>query len=282
MEYKAKEPWLAVFLNYLFPGLGYFYAQREIRAAIAIIIAFSISSLAIFGYHAFAKNDMPVTPLLLIVLAIFFGFCFLFNIFVLIDGYLCTRKYNTSAGIKPSNVGIRVAAIIGIVFLFMTAGILPAIYIRTNIMQAFKIPTTTMMPTLKPGDRIIVDKRAYLQSKPQRGDVIVFIPPLDTKKYYVKRIIGLPGEEVEIKNGNVYINDAMVSHPKIANNFYYNQGDYAKEGKKTIIPANSYYVLGDNSISSADSRFWGFVKTKAIKGKVTKIFWPLERSGKVE
>ena len=92
----------------------------------------------------------------------------------------------------------------------------------------------------------------------------------------------MPGENLEIKDGAIYINDNKINNPSIARIFYYNQGDYAEEGKKINVPMNKYYVLGDNSISSLDSRFWGFVNMDDIMGKVTKIYWPPERSGKIK
>lgn len=284
MGIKAKEPWVAVFLNRLLPGLGYFYTKNSTRAIIVLTIALLLVFTTISAMVTFAKNDMSVTPQILTLVAIFTIFSFLFSLFVLIDGYLCARKYNLANNIKPSNIGTRVFAILGTVVLLLTGGFaaFPAIYVRTNLIQVFKMPATSMSPTIKLEDKIIVDRRAYRKSDPQRGDIVVFLPPHDRKKWYVKRIVGMPEENLEIKDGAIYVNDEKINSPNIANVFYYNQGDYAKEGKKINIPANKYYVLGDNSISSLDSRFWGSVSMDDIMGKVTKIYWPPERSGKIK
>lgn len=146
-----------------------------------------------------------------------------------------------------------------------------------------------MRMTLIEGDAILVNKFIYgakipftnlrlpaLRS-PQRGDVVVFIYPQDTKKDFIKRIVALPGETVEIKNGIIYINDKPVSDEKLNNRYYYNRGDYGDIGKKIVVPEGHYFVLGDNSASSQDSRYWGFVPMDNLLGKAMLIYWPPNR-----
>ena len=169
-----------------------------------------------------------------------------------------------------------------------------AIFLRTFFFQIYKIPTTSMVETLKPGDKIFVSKLVYGPRipftdlrikgvrKPERGDVVVFIPPHDRKKAYIKRLIGLPGEKMLIKDGNIFVNGKLITAPEIASQFYYNQGEYAKEGKAIVVPEGEYFFLGDNSMSSLDSRFWGFVEEKDIYGKAIFIWWPFNRIGMVD
>jgi signal peptidase I len=164
-----------------------------------------------------------------------------------------------------------------------------AMIIRTFIVQAFKIPTGSMRPTLMEGDLILVNKFIYGAKVPfidfrlpqvgklTRGDVIVFVYPEDTKKDFIKRLVGLPGETVEIKNGTIFINDKPLLDPVFSQRYYYNRGDFAIESQKITVPADSYYALGDNSASSKDSRYWGFVPKKNILGKAILIYWPLNR-----
>jgi signal peptidase I len=164
-----------------------------------------------------------------------------------------------------------------------------AMIIRTFVVQAFKIPTGSMRMTLIEGDAILVNKFIYgvkipftdirfpAFREPQRGDVIVFIFPGDTKKDFIKRLVGLPGETIEIKNGNVYVNDKPVTDPVLDSKYYYNRGDYGDLGKKVTVPEDSFFVLGDNSASSQDSRFWGFVPRKNLVGKAMVIYWPITR-----
>ena len=164
-----------------------------------------------------------------------------------------------------------------------------AMIIRAFIVQAFKIPTGSMRTTLMEGDLILVNKFIYGAKvpftewrlpkvrEPKRGDVIVFIYPQDSKKDFIKRLIGLPGETVEIRNGSVFVNDKPLLDPEFNQHYYYNRGELGLEGQKIIVPQDSYFVLGDNSASSKDSRYWGFVPGKNILGKAILIYWPLNR-----
>ena len=166
-----------------------------------------------------------------------------------------------------------------------------ALFIRQFVVQAFKIPTGSMRTTLLEGDRILVNKFIYgakipftdfglpALRQPRRGDVIVFMYPEDPKKDFIKRLIGLPGETVEIRGGNIYINGGLNQEAPLYNRYYYNRPEsaFGKEGMSVKVPGDSYYVLGDNSASSRDSRYWGFVPKKNILGKAIVIYWPLTR-----
>lgn len=168
--------------------------------------------------------------------------------------------------------------------------LLLALFIRTFIIQAFKIPSGSMIPTFEIGDRIFVNKFVYgvripftdirlpALKEPQRGDIMVFVSTEIPKKDFIKRLIALGGEKVGIKNGNIYINGNQIDGPNsIRSNFYYNRGDYGKEGEQISIPKDSYFVLGDNSANSRDSRYWGFVPKKNLIGKAMCIYWPIQR-----
>jgi signal peptidase I len=164
-----------------------------------------------------------------------------------------------------------------------------AMFIRTFIVQAFKIPTGSMRPTLLAGDIILVNKFVYGTKipftkykvaklrPPKRGDVVVFIFPEDPKKDFIKRMVGLPGDMVELKNGTIYVNDQPLVDYGFSQRYYYNRGDFAQEGRKIAVPAGNYFVLGDNSASSQDSRYWGFVPEKNILGEAMVIYWPPQR-----
>ena len=165
-----------------------------------------------------------------------------------------------------------------------------ALFIRTFIAQPFKIPTSSMVPTFKPGDRIFVNKYIYgarvpftnmrlpKLREPERGDIIVFTSPVERKKYLVKRLIGKPGDTVEIKKRRLWINGKPVREPQVFKSIeYYNRGEYGLSGKHVKVPPEAYYVLGDNSLNSVDSRYWGFVPKKNLAGKVFLIHWPIRR-----
>ncbi len=165
-----------------------------------------------------------------------------------------------------------------------------ALFIRTFIIQAFKIPSGSMIPTFEVGDRIFVSKFIYgakipftdirlpAVREPKRGDIIVFVSPEPPKKDFVKRLVAVGDETVEIKDGDIYINGKGIDKPETSRPpYYYNRGDYGKEGKPVVVPKDSYYALGDNSASSRDSRYWGFVPKKNLIGKAVCIYWPIHR-----
>ncbi len=165
-----------------------------------------------------------------------------------------------------------------------------ALFIRTFVVQAFKIPSGSMIPTFQVGDRIFVNKFLYgakvpfldvnlpAVRGPKRGDIVVFISPETPKRDFVKRLIAVGGERVRIQDGKILINDKPVEEPSsIRSVYYYNAGDFGQEGQTIVVPKDSYFVMGDNSNSSRDSRYWGFVPKKNMLGKVIFIYWPLHR-----
>jgi signal peptidase I len=164
-----------------------------------------------------------------------------------------------------------------------------AMVIRAFVIQAFRIPTGSMRPTLLEGDAILVNKFIYgakipftdfrlpAIKEPKRGDVVVFIYPLDTKIDFIKRLVAKGGETVEIKEGTIYVDDKPLTEPVFNQKYYYNRGDFGEQAKKIQVPNDSYFVLGDNSGSSKDSRYWGFVPKKNLLGKAVLIYWPPQR-----
>ena len=167
---------------------------------------------------------------------------------------------------------------------FLIAAVI-AIFIRTFLVGPYKIPTGSMRTTLLEGDRIFVDKITYRFRPPGRGEIVVFKYPLDPKKDFVKRLIAFGGEEVEIRDGAVYVNGNRLMEPgQIASHYYYNRNDwnYGKEGEKFVVPKNNFFVLGDNSAQSSDSRNWGFVPESYLIGRAFLIWWPFNRFGFVD
>ena len=153
-----------------------------------------------------------------------------------------------------------------------------ALAIRTFIMAPFKIPSGSMRPTLIEGDRILVNKFIYHFRMPQRGDIVVFRYPEDPKRPFIKRLAAVGGDTVEIQDGKVMVNGEPLNGTGIfRSNHYYNQGSYGQEHQPITVPAGDFYVLGDNSASSHDSRFWGFVPRRLLIGQAMCIFWPLPR-----
>lgn len=149
-----------------------------------------------------------------------------------------------------------------------------ALLLRTFIIQAFWIPSGSMIPTLLEGDRVLVCKFEYLLRSPKRGDVFVFKYPENAKVDYVKRLIALPGDKFEIRSGIVWINGEKVDEPYVRFHDTYSVSP-------VIVPEKSYVALGDNRPNSADSRYWGYVPEENIRGPVHIRYWPLSRIGLV-
>jgi signal peptidase I len=168
--------------------------------------------------------------------------------------------------------------------------ILLALAIRTLVVQAFTIPSGSMMDTLLVGDYILVNKFLYGAEvpftdlrvpglrNPRRGDIIVFKYPQDEKRDFIKRVIGTPGDRIQIRGRQVSVNGSPLVEP------YTKWADGARSGpdapcgyaygcEPTVVPRDSYFVMGDHRDNSQDSRYWGFVKGDKIKGKAFLIYW---------
>jgi signal peptidase I len=166
--------------------------------------------------------------------------------------------------------------------------ILIAVVVRTFVVQAFKIPSRSMVPTLLVGDHILVNKFIYgvkvpfLRktiipiTNPQRGDIVVFIYPNDRSKDYIKRVIGVSGDTIEIKNKIIFINGKQYSdaYGIYSDNVIYPGSMQPRDNFGPVtVPPESLFVMGDNRDESADSRFWGFVDLKDVEGKAFIIYW---------
>lgn len=158
-----------------------------------------------------------------------------------------------------------------------------ALGIRQFVAEARFIPSGSMKPTLQVDDRLIIEKISYRFNPPQRGDIIVFRAPqkaLDAvhsthKDAYIKRVIGLPGETVEVKEGSVFINGTALEEDYIQAPPNYLWGP-------EIVPNDQYLVLGDNRNESSDGHIWGFLPQESIIGRAAVRFWPIQRIGGLE
>ncbi len=169
---------------------------------------------------------------------------------------------------KPINPWIEAAQTIGL-------SVVLALGIRTFVAEARYIPSGSMLPTLEIHDRLIIEKVGYHFNSPSRGDIVVFHPPEAAgkqfvKEAFIKRVIGLPGETVAVKNGRVYIDGQP-----LAENYTESPPAYVWGPKK--VPQNSYLVFGDNRNNSDDGHVWGFLPSDRIIGRAIVRFWPLNR-----
>lgn len=174
----------------------------------------------------------------------------------------------------------------------VTAVIL-ALLIRAFIIQAFKIPSGSMIPTLLIGDHVLVNKfiygvkipftdnRVLVFKKPAKGDIIVFKFPKDTSKDFIKRVVAAEGDKIESRNKVIYVNDKPLNetyaHYRDNNVLPYAMNPRDNFGPFTV-PENKYFVMGDNRDESNDSRFWGYIDFKEVKGKALILYWSWDNS----
>ena len=157
------------------------------------------------------------------------------------------------------------------VFESLLIAVVLAVIIRMFILQPFYIPSGSMEPTLQINDRIIVSKISYRLYEPERGDIVVFKFPLDTKRDFVKRLIGKGGETVEIRDNKLYINNKLTPENYLPPGLKMNS-DFGP----AVVPEGHYLMLGDNRNNSDDGRKWGPLPRDLIIGKAVTIYWPLQ------
>jgi signal peptidase I len=163
--------------------------------------------------------------------------------------------------------------------------IILALFIRTFVVQAFKIPSGSMQDTLLVGDYILVNKFIYgikapftdytiiPIKEPRRGDVVVFRFPEDPSKDFIKRVVAVGGDKVEIRNKSVYVNGELQHNPYAVHSDPRMQYTPRDNYGPVVVPEGKLFTLGDNRDDSNDSRFWGFVDVSAVRGKAFMIYW---------
>lgn len=160
--------------------------------------------------------------------------------------------------------------------IFQTALISLAIFLFVYVLlvQPHRVKGESMVPSFEDGELLLTEKVSYRFGEPQRGDIIVFEAPIGRRVDFIKRIIGTPGDEIEVKGGSVYINGV-----KLTEN-YINVPTQGEESVK--LGSDEYFVLGDNRGASSDSRVFGSIKRKAIRGRVWFVYWPIVETGKFQ
>jgi signal peptidase I len=150
------------------------------------------------------------------------------------------------------------------------------------VFQPHKIKGDSMQPNYPDGEYLLTDKVTYRFNEPKRGDVVVFEAPGGGGDEYIKRIIGIPGETVSVRDGKVYVNGQQINESYLSSTLYTSAGAFLENGASVIVPAGEYFVLGDNRPYSSDSRAWGFVSKRKISGRAWLIYWPPQKAGVVE
>lgn len=155
--------------------------------------------------------------------------------------------------------------------------------VRYYLIQPFFVKGASMESSFADGDYVLIDEITFQFRQPERGEVVVFRAPNDTSQFYIKRIIGLPGEEVQVKNGQITIFNSKNPNGLVLDESVYLDGGTVTAGDlKTKMSFDEYFVLGDNREHSSDSRVWGVVKKDLVSGRVFFRAWPFDKFGKFE
>ena len=262
---KRRKPILAFLLSLVTPGLGQIY-NGQFKKGISYLagldlayIAFSFLLLKFYGFILF--------------LSIMIGFILL----VLIDAVRGAKRLKA---IEPKSYNKWYTYLI--IFLISNLAVVPLLRwaVRDNIAKAYTTPSSTMAPTLLAGDCLVADMRIYKSQKPQRGNIIIFEYPIDPSKQFIKRVIAIEDEKVELINNKIYINDKLLDDPW----GHFEAGGLIKGPpildtfRPVVVPKDSLFVLGDNRNNSEDSRSWGFLAIKKVKGKALYLYWAKDKS----
>lgn len=248
---NKNNPWVAVFLSQLLPGLGHLYLKNFGLGAVLMI------SLILASNIARLHPGWLLVPPLLYAIACYHAY------------FSCPRSALHSQD--------PIVMIVILIVAFKLTGILIPAWVEHDFVQRFTIPSDSMIPTLRAGDQILALK--VRGRPPQKGDLVVFRAPEFAKTLdpnagdlFIKRTIGMPLDVLRLKDGVIYINNEPLSEDYIAGPAQYNLDPQ-------LVPADSYFVLGDNRNNSFDSHVWGYVPRNHIIGTAYKIYWPPDRIG---
>jgi len=259
---KPRSAVFAGISNLIAPPLGHIYLGMPKRGFVILISGILI--IAALGWMGAAET--------LWGFYIAQGVYLLVIVLLIIDGVIQSRRHKDYE-LKKYNrwyvyVGLFVVLIVSLNILMTFRSYVFGFDNHRNV-------SSNMAPTLKPGELIATDTRGYLIGfNHKRGQIITFRYPKDPSITYVKRIVGLPGERVEIKGAITYIDGVPISEPYISNEV--TKEPYSVDMKEVIVPPDSLFVLGDNRDNSNDSRFWGFLQLSNVKGIVTAIWYSPE------
>ena len=260
---KKRRPWVAGFLTVLVIGLGQVYNGEFNRG-----IMYYLGSLGISLLTAFLMLVFPFPSNFLL----FFSLGFIYFFYVFLKGWKEAKNKGNRYYLKPYNKVYVYAA-----FVFFSWYIINPLFsqfIKNNIVHAYRVVATSMVPTILDGDHILVDELIYKFSPPCRGDVIVFKYPKNEDQYFIKRVIGLPGETVSLRQKKCYINGNLLQEDYVihASHHGFDYPELDNFGPLKL-PSDFFFVMGDNRDWSMDSRSFGPVQQDKIIGKAFMIYW---------
>ncbi|MFT6387711.1 MAG: signal peptidase I [Cellvibrionaceae bacterium] len=261
---KNRSPFVAGILGILSPGLGLLYVGKGRMALLTPI--FMLLLIAILSWSRLIL--LPVGYWLLIVGLIVF----------VVGAIVVACRYAGMATAAPKQCYQRWYIYILFIVVVQAGFMVMEGNSRSTIFgfETHRIPSGSMQPILVAGDFILADSWAYASQSVEVGDVVTFDYPSRPSQVWIKRVIGLPGDQIEIVNGVVTVSGVKLDEPYIDMD---NNLTTANSSYSTVVPQGQYFVLGDNRDNSADSRIWGFVPHENIRAKLVNIWFALDKNG---
>jgi len=303
-----RLPWLAVLLSWIMAGLGHIYCGRFVKGLIFTFLV-CIFIPVFFGVLSVGPSSVRVA----VIIASFTISVVIWLVSIVDSGY--TAKH-TSAGYTLKDYN-RWYVYVLLVLMGTGGSTQIAFNIRTTLLEAFRVPAVSSYPTIIPNDRLLANKLAYKNKDPERGDLIVFLNPKDRRQNYIKRVVAIAGDTVEIKDSRLYINGEKLQlqktvkpevddikiefdgEPLKGDYFIETNGDTeytiflagpphdqaSTDFEKMKVPEYHCFVLGDNRNLSIDSRHFGPVQLGTIKGRADYLYFPAKdwsRFGRIQ
>ena len=294
---NKRWPWLAVTLSVIMAGLGHIYCGRFVKGLVLTFLS-CILIPVISGILSVGHSSVRIVVIITALLS-----SSVVWLFAIIDsGYTAKR---TAENYTPKDYNRWYVYVI-LVMMGTGGSTQIAFNVRATLLEAFRVPSASNYPTIDPNDRLLANKLAYKKSDPKRGDLIVFLNPENRRMNYIKRVVAVAGDTVEIKGGQLYINDEQLQRQKLAQSTLDNirvevkgeplEGDVFEETNgdakykiflagppddytssnfaKITVPEHHCFVLGDNRSNSYDSRHFGPVPLATVKGRADYLYWP--------
>jgi len=266
---KPRRWWLAGLLSYLVPGLGQVY-NGQVTKGLFFNFLLSIWGGLFFSLIYYIMKH-PISGLSLGLLSLLFFTSLGAYLLIIFEAIRTAWKAGKDYALKPYNKWYIYLIVILVVSCVAQS---VALAVRDNIIKAYKTPSGSMQPTIERGDHVMSNQLYYRYHNPTHGDIIIFKWPRDENVDFVKRIVGCPGDAIEIKDNQVFLNGKKFDEPYALDTPSTLKGELpVKNFGPFVIPENEYFVLGDNRNNSNDSRFWGTVKRHQIEGKVVFIYF---------
>jgi len=294
---NRRWPWLAVTLSVIMAGLGHIYCGRFVKGLILTFLTY-IFVPVLFGTLSVSHSSVRIA-----VIIISFSVSTVIWLFAIIDSWYTAKRTAENYALKDYN---RWYVYVLLVLMGTGGSTQIAFNVRATLLEAFRVPSASNYPTIELNDRLLANKLAYKNSDPKRGDLIVFLNPENRRMNYIKRVVAIAGDTVEIKDGQLYINDEKLQRQVLAQSkldnirvevageplegdvFYETNGSAkykiflagpphnqaSSDFAKITVPEHHCFVLGDNRNLSRDSRHFGPIPLGTVRGRADYLYWP--------